>query len=149
MSPKKDTTPSDGFTAEERAAMKERAKEMKAAERISKDRDEGEKAILAKIAEMNLPDRLLAERVHQIITAAAPGLMPRTWYGMPAYTSNGEVVCFFQDAGKFNTRYCTLGFQHAAKLDDGPMWPTAFALLEMTPHEEARITALVKKAAGL
>lgn len=148
MSPKKETKTADGFTDEERAAMKERAKELKAAERMNKDREEGEKAVIAKIAEMAAPDGLLATRVHEIVRAAAPELMPRTWYGMPAYTKNGEVVVFFQDAGKFNTRYATLGFQHAARLDDGLMWPTSYALLEMTAEEETRITALVKKAAG-
>lgn len=144
MSPKN----TDGFTDEERAAMKERAKELKAVERMNKDREEGEKAVLAKLAEMSPADSALGTRVHEIVKAAAPELMPRTWYGMPAYTKNGEVVVFFQDAGKFNTRYATLGFQHAARLDDGLMWPTSYALLEITTEEEARIIALVKKAIG-
>ena len=128
------------FTAEERAAMRERAKERKAS------KGDGEGDVLAKIAEMQGPDRALAERVHAIVTASAPGLSPRTWYGMPAYAKDGKVVCFFQSAQKFKTRYATLGFSDAANLDDGAMWPTAFALQKLTAAEEARIEALVKKA---
>jgi uncharacterized protein YdhG (YjbR/CyaY superfamily) len=137
---------SKGFTAEERAAMKERAKELKAEARVNKDRAEGERAVLAKIAEMPEPERALAERLHFLIQASAPALSPRTWYGMPAYAKEGKVVCFFQSAQKFNTRYATLGFSDEAQLDEGAMWPTAFALKELTAAEEARIGALVKKA---
>jgi uncharacterized protein YdhG (YjbR/CyaY superfamily) len=128
------------FTAEERAAMRERAKERKAA------KGDGEGDVLAKIAEMQGSDRALAERVHAIVTASAPGLSPRTWYGMPAYAKDGKVVCFFQSAQKFKTRYATLGFSDKANLDDGSMWPTAFALRELTPDVEARISKLVKTA---
>ena len=142
MSTKKDA----GFTAEEKAAMKERARELKAEERASKDRAAGESDLLAKIAEMPEPDRSMAERIHAIITASAPDLWPKTWYGMPAYARDGKIVCFFQSAQKFNTRYATLGFNDTANLDEGAMWPTAFALVELTPAEEARIAALVKKA---
>ena len=137
---------SAGFSAEERAAMKERAKELRAEARAGKDRAAGERDVLAKIAEMAEPDRAMAERLHAIITAAAPALWPRTWYGMPAYAKEGKVVCFFQSAQKFNSRYSTFGFQDAANLDDGNMWPTAFALKELTAAEEKRIVALVKKA---
>jgi len=133
---------SKGFTAEERAAMKERAQELKRA-RAGKD---GESDLLAKIAEMPDRDRALAERVHAIVKASAPGLEPRTWYGMPAYAKDGKVVCFFQSADKFKARYATFGFSDKANLDDGAMWPTSFALKELTPAEEARIGALVKKA---
>jgi uncharacterized protein YdhG (YjbR/CyaY superfamily) len=133
---------SRGFTAEERAAMKERAQELKAA----KSKAQGERAVFAKIAEMPQADRALAERVHAIVKASAPDLSPKTWYGMPAYTKDGKVVCFFQSADKFKSRYATLGFNDAANLDDGAMWPTAFALKELTAAEEARIRALVKKA---
>ena len=128
------------FTAEERAAMRERAKERKAA------KGDGEGDVLAKIAEMQGSDRALAERVHAIVTASAPALSPRTWYGMPAYAKDGKVVCFFQSAQKFKTRYATLGFSDKANLDDGSMWPTAFALRELTPDVEARISKLVKTA---
>ncbi|MEU2563233.1 DUF1801 domain-containing protein [Streptomyces longispororuber] len=137
--------PAEGFTAEERAAMKERAKEVKAARRGKAD---GESELLAKVAEMAEPDRVLAERVHAIVRAAAPELTPKTWYGMPAYARDGKVVCFFQSAGKFKARYATLGFNDAAHLDDGAMWPTAFALTELTAAVEERITELVKRAAG-
>ena len=137
---------SQGFTDEERAAMKEHAQEMKAAARADKDKAAGESDVLAKIAEMPQPDRALGERLHAIITASAPDLSPKTWYGMPAYAKDGKVVCFFQSAAKFKTRYATLGFMHAANLDEGGMWPTAFALKELTAAEEARIVALVKKA---
>jgi uncharacterized protein YdhG (YjbR/CyaY superfamily) len=138
---------SKGFSGEERAAMKERAKELKAEARANKKKADGESDLLAKIAEMPEPERAMATRLHEIITASAPDLWPKTWYGMPAYANDdGKVVCFFQAASKFNTRYATLGFQHDAILDDGNMWPTAFALKELTPAEEARIRALVKKA---
>jgi uncharacterized protein YdhG (YjbR/CyaY superfamily) len=133
---------SKGFTAEERAAMKERAQELKAEARKA----DGEKAVLAKIAEMPEPDRAMAKRLHAIIKASAPALSPRTWYGMPAYTKDGKVVCFFQSADKFKSRYATFGFNDTANLDKGAMWPTSFALKELTPAEEAKIGALVKKA---
>ena len=133
-----------GFTDEERGAMKERVKELKAAA----DKADGESAVLAKIAEMKGPDRALGERLHAIIKASAPALSPRLWYGMPAYAKDGKVVCFFQSAQKFNTRYATFGFSDAANLDEGAMWPTAFALTKLTAAEEARIGALVKKAVG-
>ena len=139
---------SDGFTAEERAAMKERAKELKAEERANKNRAVGESDLLAKIAEMPEADRAMAARLHEIISASAPDLWPKTWYGMPAYARDGKIVCFFQAASKFNARYATLGFNDTANLDDGAMWPTAFALKELTAAEEARISALVKKAAS-
>jgi len=145
---KSTTKKSKGFTAEEKAAMKERAKELKAEERANKDRAAGEKDLLEKIAEMREPDRSMAERIHAIVTDSAPHLMPKTWYGMPAYAKDGNVICFFQSAQKFNARYATLGFNDRAKLDDGAMWPTAFALTELTATEEARIAALVKKAAA-
>ncbi len=131
------------FTAEERAAMQEYVQESKARRSGKAD---GENEVLAKIATLAQPDRGLAERLHAIIKAHAPTLAPRTWYGMPAYAKDGNVVCFFQSAQKFKTRYGTLGFSDKAHLDDGPMWPTAFALKEMTPAEEARIIALVKRA---
>ena len=158
MSPEKDTQKSaqsttainkksKGFTDEERAAMKERAKELKAAARADKDKADGEGAVLAKIAEMPEPDRAMGERLHAIIKDSAPALSPKTWYGMPAYADkDGKVVCFFQAAQKFNTRYSTFGFNDSANLDEGAMWPTAFALKELTSTEEARIAALVKKA---
>ena len=137
---------SKGFTDEERAAMKERAQELKAEARAREDKADGESDVLAKIAEMPEPDRAMAERLHAIIKASAPALSPRTWYGMPAYAKDGKVVCFFQSAQKFKTRYATLGFSDEANLDEGAMWPTAFALKELTAAEEARIGALVKKA---
>ena len=137
-----------GFTDDERAAMRERARELKAEARASKDRAAGESDVLAKIAEMDGPDRALAERLHAIVTASAPGLSPKTWYGMPAYARDGKVVCFFQSAGKFKSRYATLGFSDEANLDDGAMWPTSFALTELTAAEEKRIGALVKQAVG-
>jgi uncharacterized protein YdhG (YjbR/CyaY superfamily) len=137
---------SPGFTEEERAAMKERAKELKAEARANKNNAEGESDVLAKIAEMPEPDRAIAERLHAIIKASAPALSPKTWYGMPAYARDGKVVCFFQSAQKFNTRYATLGFSDQANLDEGVMWPTTYALKELTAAEEARIGALVKKA---
>ncbi len=140
------TRKSSGFTAEERAAMKERAKELRAEARADKDRAAGERAVLEKIAELPEPDRTMAQRLHAIIQESAPVLSPRTWYGMPAYAKDGKVVCFFQSAEKFKTRYATFGFQHEANLDEGGMWPVAFALKELTAAEEARIVALVKKA---
>ena len=151
MSPKKDTQKSakrttaigktfKGFTDEERVAMKERARELKA------DKADGESAVLAKIAAMREPDRALGKRLHAIIRASAPALSPKLWYGMPAYAKDDKVVCFFQSAQKFNTRYATLGFSDKANLDEGALWPTAFALKKLTATEEARIDALVKKA---
>ncbi len=136
-----------GFTDEERAAMKERAKELKAEARANKNKAEGESDVLAKIAEMPEPDRAMARRLHEIIKASAPALSPKTWYGMPAYANkDGKVVCFFQSAQKFKTRYATLGFSDEANLDEGALWPVAFALKELTAAEESRIGALVKKA---
>jgi uncharacterized protein YdhG (YjbR/CyaY superfamily) len=141
-------TASQGFTDEERAAMKERAQELKtsARRRPRAGKADGEHDVLAKIAEMPEPDRAMAERLHAVIKASAPALSPRTWYGMPAYAIDGKVVCFFQSAQKFKTRYATFGFSDAANLDAGAMWPTAFALEKLTAAEEARIGALVKKA---
>src|SRR2546425_8844186 len=159
MSPKTDTQKSaksatvtgkavKGFTDEERAAMKERAQELKAEARRGPraGKADGESDVLAKIAEMPEPDRAMAERLHAIIKASAPALSPKTWYGMPAYAKDGKVVCFFQSAQKFKTRYATFGFSDKAYLDKGAMWPTAFALTELTAADEARIGALVKKA---
>src|SRR2546429_1033236 len=159
MNPKPDTRKSaksasvtgkavKGFTDEERAAMKERVQELKAeAGRGPRAKQaDGESDVLAKIAEMPKPDRAMAERLHAIIKASAPALSPRTWYGMPAYAKDGNVVCFFQSARKFKTRYATFGFSDKANLDEGAMWPTAFALTELTAADEARIAALVKKA---
>jgi uncharacterized protein YdhG (YjbR/CyaY superfamily) len=139
---------SKGFTDEERAAMKERAQELKAAARRGPraDKADGESAVLAKIAEMPEPDRAMAKRLHAIITASAPALSPKTWYGMPAYAKDGKVVCFFQSAHKFKSRYATFGFNDTANLDEGAMWPTSFALKELTAAEEAKIGKLVKKA---
>src|SRR5882724_8902858 len=155
MSPKKATQKSAkstivineksaGFTDEERAAMKERAQEARRGPRA--DKADGESDVLAKIAEMPEPDRAMAQRLHAVIKASAPALSPKTWYGMPAYAKDGKVVCFFQSGRKFKTRYATFGFSDKANLDDGPMWPTAYALKEWTAAEEARIGALVKKA---
>ena len=135
-----------GFTDEERAAMKERAKELKAEARAGRDKAEGERSVLAAIAALQEPDRAMATRLHAIIKASAPDLAPKTWYGMPAYAKDGEVVCFFQGAQKFKTRYATFGFSDKANLDEGALWPTSFALKELTAAEEARIAALVKKA---
>jgi uncharacterized protein YdhG (YjbR/CyaY superfamily) len=135
---------SAGFSAEERAAMKERAQELKA-EALKAD---GESALLAKLTEMQAPDRAMGERLHAIVTASAPGLMPKTWYGMPAYAKDGKVLCFFQSAEKFGSRYATFGFSDEANLDDGAMWPTSFALKKLTAADEKRIAALVKKAAS-
>jgi len=140
------TTTATGFTDEERAAMKERARELKAEARANRDKADGESAVLAKLAEMPEPDRALGERLHAIITASAPSLAPRLWYGMPAYAKDGKVVCFFQAAQKFNTRYATFGFSDAANLDEGAMFPVTFALKELTAAEEARIGALVRQA---
>jgi len=135
-----------GFTDEERTAMKERTQEMKAAARSRADKADGESAVLAKIAEMREPDRAMGKRLHSIVKASGPALSPRLWYGMPAYAKDGKVVCFFQCAQKFKTRYSTLGFSDAANLDEGSLWPVAFALKELTAAEEAKIAALVKKA---
>ncbi len=135
----KSTTKKEGFTAEEKAAMKARARELK-------DKSDGESAVRASIAAMSPQDRTLAKRFHELIKDAAPDLSPKTWYGMPAYAKDGKVVCFFQSAQKFKTRYATLGFSDKAKLDEGAMWPTSFALKELTAAEDARIGALVKKA---
>ena len=137
---------SRGFTDEERAAMKERAQELKAEVRANKNKADGERDVLAKIAEMQGPDRAMAKRFHAIIKASAPDLWPKTWYGMPAYAKDGKVVCYFQDAQKFNSRYATFGFSDEANLDEGAMWPTSFALKGLTAAEEAKIGALVKKA---
>jgi uncharacterized protein YdhG (YjbR/CyaY superfamily) len=157
MSPKKNTQKSaksttatnkksEGFTDEEKAAMKERAKELKAEARANKKKADGESDVLAKIAEMSEPDRAMAERLHALIKASAPALSPKTWYGMPAYAKDGKVVCFFQSAQKFKTRYATFGFSDTANLDEGDLWPVAFALKALTATEEARIVELVKKA---
>ena len=159
MSPKKETQKSakstttigkkaKGFTDEERAAMKERAQELKAESRRGsrEKKTDGESDLLAKIAEMPERDRAMAERLHAIVKASAPALSPKTWYGMPAYAKDGKVVCFFQSAHKFKSRYATFGFNDTANLDEGAMWPTSFALKELTAAEEARIGALVKKA---
>jgi len=140
----KSTKKSKGFTAEERAAMKERARELKA----EQSREEAERDLLAKIAEMPKADRVLAERIHAIVKETAPSLAAKTWYGMPAYANeDGKIVCYFKSGAKFKSRYATLGFEEAAKLDDGAMWPTCFAVTELTAKDEAKIAALVKKAA--
>jgi uncharacterized protein YdhG (YjbR/CyaY superfamily) len=152
MSPKKakqksanrNSTKNKGFTAEEKAAMKERALELK----IAGDKAAGESALLAAIAKMPEPDRSMAKRLHAIITASAPSLSPKTWYGMPAYAKDDNVICFFQDANKFKARYATLGFSDSANLDEGDMWPSSFAVMELNPTIEAKIAALVKKAAS-
>lgn len=152
--PDKRSTMRDGssgsFTDEERAAMKERVRELKASARRGggADKVEGDGAVLAKIAEMHGSDRALAERIHAIVRAAAPALLPKLWYGMPAYARDGKIVCFFQSAQKFKSRYATLGFMPEAKLDDGNIWPTGFAVKELTAADEAKINALVKKAAS-
>lgn len=138
---------SSGFTDEEKAAMLERARELKAEARANKDKAAGESAVLAAIAAMKEPDHAMAKRLHEIVKASAPDLTPKTWYGMPAYANkDGKVICFFQAASKFNTRYATFGFQHDAHLDEGAMWPVSFALMELTPAAETKIAALVKKA---
>jgi uncharacterized protein YdhG (YjbR/CyaY superfamily) len=139
-------TASKGFTTEERAAMRARARELKAEERASRNRAAGESDLLAAIAAMPEADRTLAERIHVLVTASAPDLWPKTWYGMPAYARDDKVVCFFKSADKFKTRYATLGFSDRANLDDGSMWPTEFALTELTAANEARIAALVERA---
>jgi len=147
MSPSKSTSKkSTGFTDEEKAAMKAHAQELKREARASEDRAEGEKAVLEAIAALKEPDRSMATRLHALIKDIAPSLSPKTWYGMPAYTKDGNVVCHFQSAQKFKTRYATIGFSDKANLDEGGMWPVAFALNEFTAAEEARISALVKKA---
>jgi uncharacterized protein YdhG (YjbR/CyaY superfamily) len=146
MSAKKAAQKSEGFTDEERAAMKERAKELKAEARANKKKAEGESDLLAKIAEMPEPDRAMAKRLHEIIKASAPELSPKTWYGMPAYAKDGKVLCFFQSAKKFNSRYATFSFSDKANLDEGAMWATSFALKELSATEEAKIGALVKRA---
>ena len=146
----KSTTKNDkkskGFTEDERAAMKARAQELKAEARASRNRAEGERDLLAAIAAMKEPDRAMAKRLHAIVEATAPALWPKTWYGMPAYAKDGKVVCFFKSAEKFNSRYATFGFEEAANLDQGAMWPTSFALKELTAADEKKIAALVKKA---
>lgn len=153
MSPKTDAKKNakksgEGFTAEEKAAMKARMQELKAEARASKNREDGEKAVLAAIAQMKDPtDRSMGKRIHEIVTAAAPELMPKTWYGMPAYANgDGKVICFFQAASKFGVRYATFGFQPDAKLDEGNMWAASFALIKLTSAEEKKIAALVKKS---
>jgi hypothetical protein len=142
----KKTTTKPGFSADERAAMKARAQELKAEARADKNRADGERDVLAAIASMKGKDRVLASRLHEIITAAAPDLWPKTWYGFPAYAKDGKVVCFFKSAAKFKTRYATLGFEEAANIDAGTMWPTSFGLTELTAADEKKISALVKKA---
>ncbi|MGE8212282.1 hypothetical protein [Stenotrophomonas sp.] len=137
---------SNGFTAAEQAAMKERARELKLEAKAGKLRADGEAELLAKVAEMPVAERVMAERLHAIVTATAPTLLPKTWYGMPAYARDGKVVLFFQGASKFGARYSTLGFNDSAALDDGAMWPTAYALTTLSPEVEKKITALVKKA---
>jgi uncharacterized protein YdhG (YjbR/CyaY superfamily) len=150
--PVKSTTSQDstGFTEEERAAMKDRVQELKAAKRRGSEAPDvdGESEVLAKIAEMPQGDRVMAERLHAVVKAAAPALSPRTWYGMPAYALDGKLICFFQSAHKFKSRYATFGFSDKARLDEGTMWPVTFALKELTPAVEARIAELVKKAVG-
>jgi uncharacterized protein YdhG (YjbR/CyaY superfamily) len=141
-------TKTTSFTAAEQAAMKSRAQELKAEARSNKDKAEGEHAALAAIATMQESDRVIAERIHAIVQETAPNLWSKTWYGMPAYTRDGKVVCFFKSAEKFNSRYATLGFEEAAKLDEGAMWPTSYALTELTAADEKKIAALVKKAAS-
>jgi uncharacterized protein YdhG (YjbR/CyaY superfamily) len=147
---KKATKKIQGFTDEEKAAMRERVQELKAGGRrgplTDRDKEDGESVVLAKIAAMTAMDRAIGERLHAIIKASAPGLTPKTWYGMPAYAKDGQVICFFQNAQKFKTRYATLGFSDKANLDEGHVWPTAYALTELTPADEAKIAALVKKA---
>ncbi|TMF05833.1 MAG: DUF1801 domain-containing protein [Chloroflexi bacterium] len=146
VKPKPSSSAKKTFTQEERAAIQERAREVKAEERRAAGKAGGESELLAKIAEMQESDRALAKRIHAVVKASAPDLTPTTWYGMPAYSKNGKVVCFFQSAQKFKTRYATLGFNAPANLDEGSMWPVAFAVTKLTAADEARITALVKKA---
>ena len=142
----KQTSNGGRFTADERAAMRERAAELKAQAKGKATREEGERDILAKIKDMPEPDKGIARRIHEIVSTTAPDLVPRTWYGMPAYSKDGDVLCFFQAASKFKSRYSTIGFNDKAKLDDGNMWPTYYALAKLTPGEEKKITALLKKA---
>lgn len=142
MSPKA----SDGFSPQEKAAMRERAKELKAQAKAAQQREVGEADVLAKIADMPEPDQRLARRIHELVSTHAPTLWPRTWYGMPAYTKAGKVLCFFQSGAKFESRYCTLGFTDAARLDDGQMWATSFALVELDVATEAQIVALLARA---
>ncbi len=137
---------SKGFTSDERAAMKARAQELKAEARANKNRADGERDVLAAIAAMKGSDRVMAKRIHAIVQASAPDLWPKTWYGMPAYAKDGKVVCFFKSAAKFDSRYATFGFEEAANLDQGAMWPTSFALKELTAADEKKLAALVKKA---
>jgi uncharacterized protein YdhG (YjbR/CyaY superfamily) len=148
MSTQTTTSRSSGFSADEKAAMRERAREAKAEARRGADREAGERDLLAKIAEMPGPDRVIAERLHALITEVAPELAPKTWYGMPAYAKDGKVLCFFKPAAKFDARYATFGFEDIANLDDGAMWSTSFALKELTPEGAARLAELVKKAAS-
>ena len=145
---KRTTATSKGFTADERAAMKARAQELKAEARANKDKADGERDLLAAIAGMKGNDRAMAKRLHAVITASAPDLWPKTWYGMPAYAKDGKVVCFFKSAAKFKSRYATFGFEEAANIDAGAMWPTSWALTKLTAADEAKIGALVKKAAS-
>ena len=144
----KRTTSSGTFSADERAAMKARARELRAEERVNKNRAEGERAVLAAIDAMNESDRAIARRIHAIVQSNAPDLWPKTWYGFPAYAKDGKIVCFFKPAGKFDSRYATLGFEEAANLDEGAMWPTSYALTKLTPADEKKIAAMVKKAAS-
>ncbi|MFT4038886.1 MAG: DUF1801 domain-containing protein [Thermomicrobiales bacterium] len=148
MARKTQSAENDTFTAAERAAMKERAAEAKAAAKKGAKREDGERDILAKIAEMPEPDRTLAQRIHELVAENAPDLMPRTWYGMPAYAKDDKVLCFFQPASKFEARYSTLGFNDVAALDDGTMWPVTFALTALTEENESRIAALIRQAVG-
>jgi len=138
--------PANSFSTEEKAAMRERARELKAEARSRATRKDGERDLLAKIAEMPAPDRAMAERLHALVTAAAPTLAPKTWYGMPAYARDGKIVCFFKAASKFDSRYATFGFEEEARIDDGSMWPTSYALTKLTPADEERLTELVKRA---
>jgi uncharacterized protein YdhG (YjbR/CyaY superfamily) len=146
MSTQSTTKRSPGFSTDEKAAMRERARELKAESKSRDAREEGERDLLAKIAEMPESDRVMAERIHAVITATAPELAPKTWYGMPAYARDGKLVCFFKSADKFKSRYATFGFEEDAHLDDGNMWPTSWALTKVTPADEAKIAELVKKA---
>ena len=144
--PRAKGTAPEGFTAEEKAAMRERSRELKRSKRGGAAKADGERDVLARIAEMPAADRAMAERLHALIKASAPALSPKTWYGMPAYAKDGKVVCFFQSAQKFKSRYATLGFSDTATLDEGDMWPTSFALKQLTAAEEAKISALLKRA---
>jgi uncharacterized protein YdhG (YjbR/CyaY superfamily) len=146
MSTQSTTKRTPGFSTDEKAAMRERARELKAEAKSRDAREEGERDLLAKIAEMPESDRVMAERIHAVVTAAAPELAPKTWYGMPAYAREGKLVCFFKSADKFKSRYATFGFEEDARLDDGNMWPTSWALTKVTPADEAKIAELVKKA---